>query len=155
MDKQGEILTDLSNFFRICVYFCLVCIVFTLCVNFVSGLGIFPTVSGGEDVDLSTTDITGTEIFDMLTPFDGGMQYIWLLFTSLTGITAFILARAFGTTTIIGVWLFGEIFWTSYANALGVLDVVSLINWEFVVLFTSALCFVFIGAIISMFTNVS
>lgn len=133
-------------------------IVFTLAINFVNGIGIFISASSGVDVS-GGTDITGNGVLYSLTGLSGGMEYIWGLFTIVGVGIAFVLARAFGSTTIIGVWFFSEVFWTSYMRAMMVINVnnflVDMIGMDFVIMFTAGLIFIWVGAIISMFTNVS
>ena len=146
---------DLSNFFRICVYFCLVMITFNLAVTFVSALNLFEPVDSGMDVNLSDKDTTASSIFEAFSRFTGGMGQIWIVLTTVTGLTSLVIARLVGNSSIIGVWLFGEVFWTSYTSALNVTHLSSYIPFEFLILFTVALMFIWVGAIISMLTAVS
>lgn len=145
---------ELGNFFRMCVYFSIVFILFSLAVIFINGLSIFTEVDSGIDdrIDLSTDPLA---IFEIVSGFDGGMAGLWGILTIVTGITVFLLAKAFGSTTIIGVYFFSEIFWTSFTKAFSSLNIISSINMEFVALFIVGLCFIWVGAVISMFTNVS
>ena len=141
---------DLSNYFRIAVYFCLVMIVFTMAVNFISALNIFTEAHAG-------VPISGDEdnVFSKISDFTGGMAQFWIILTTIEGIVVIAIAKVVGSTNIIGVWLFGTIFWKSYINSLVVTDVTKLIPVDFIAMFTVALIFIWVAAVISMFTNVS
>jgi hypothetical protein len=142
---------DLSSYFKIAVYFCLIMIIFTLCVNFVSALNIFPTTPSG-------VDVTGTDpadIFTQISGFSGGMQYLWLTLLSATGILTLAIAKVVGSTNIIGVYLFSAVFWTSFNRCMTVIHIGNWIPLDFLAIFIVAITFIWVAAIISMFTGVS
>jgi len=143
---------NLSNYFRIAVYFCLVMIIFTLAINFVSALNIFPSVESGMEVDTSDG---ATDIVQRISGFSGELGSMWSIITIATAGIAIVVARIIGNASVIGVWLFSEIFWTSYSRAMTVTNIGGYIGHNFLIMFTVALVFIWIAAVISMMTSVS
>ena len=142
---------DLTSYFKIAVYFCLIMIVFTLCINFISELGIFPSAESGVNIE-------GTEASDIFTDisgFSGGMQYLWLTILTGAGLGAIVIAKLVGSTNIIGVYLFSAVFWTSFNRCIAVTSVGTYVPLDFLAIFVVAIFFVWVAAIISMFTGVS
>ena len=101
---------------------------------------------------------TSDNIFSIMSGFSGGAEYVWLTTFLLTGGAAFILAKMLQSSSIIGVWLFSSVFWTSYHNCL---TVVNVNNWllefsvfsDFILIATVGLLFIWIGAVIGMLTG--
>jgi len=143
---------NLSNYFRIAVYFCLVMVIFTLAINFVSALGIFPPVESGMEVDTSGG---ATDVVQKISGFSGGLGTMWAIITAASAGVAIVVARIIGNASVIGVWLFSGIFWTSYGRAMTVTNIGGYIGQDFLIMFTVALVFVWIAAVISMITSVS
>lgn len=141
---------DISNYFRICVYFCLGLIIFTLCINLVSALNIFTSI----DTGVSSTG-SSNDIFTQITGLSGGMQFIWASVLTIGGFLAIVMAKMLQSTSIIGIYLFSSVFWTSYSRFVTTININSFIPSNFLIIFTVGLLFIWGAAVISMLTNVS
>jgi hypothetical protein len=141
---------DLSNYLRLAVYFCLMMIIFTLAVNFVSGLGIFTSADTGVN-----SSGTPSDIFTEISGFTGGFQYIWVVLLTTGGFATIVIAKIVGSTNIIGVYLFSAVFWTSFSRCLTVVNIGGWVQTDFLNIFIVAIFFVWVAAIISMLTSVS
>lgn len=141
---------DLTNYFRIAIYFCLVMIIFTLCVNFVSALNIFSAVPTG----ISSSG-TSQDIFSDISGFSGGMQYVWAIMLTATGFASFVMAKLMGSTSIIGVYFFSAVFWTSFNRCLTFINIGNFIPAEFLTIIVVGLTFIWVAAVIGMLTIVS
>jgi len=78
------------------------------------------------------------------------MNDMWLAVLFGTGILGLFLAWAMHSAVPIGVWLFSSVFWSSYGNALGVLDIVPA---EFRLIGTAVMLFIWVGAVAGMFSG--
>ena len=139
---------NLSNFFQTCLYFCLCMIIVTLCINFVDGLGVFPTpIESGVDVSGSSDDI-----FTKLTNIKGGLKYVWA-FAIGTGLAvAGLVAWVTHSTIPFGIYLFSAVFWTSYGRALSIVYTWH-IPGDFLVIGTVLMLFLFAGAVAGMLSG--
>ena len=148
---------ELSNYFRLAVYFCLIMIIFTLAVDFVSSLGIFTPVDSGVDLTTPATDVAGRSsgIFGLLSPTIGSMASFWAILLTLEGIGAIVVAKLVGSTNIIGVYLFSVTFWGAFIRCLTVVNIGSYLPIEFITMFVVGIFFVWIASVISMMTSVS
>lgn len=135
------------SFFRFCIYICLCMIALSLVINFVNGLNAFPTkMSGG----MSVKDTSNA--LEQLTGLTGGMESIWLLFTSLGAIGAVALAIAIGSFIPIAIYIYGTVFWTSFIRASSVLSFGGYIPSDLILIFSVIIMFVFIASCIGMTT---
>lgn len=139
---------DMSSYFRLAVYFCLIMIIFTFSINFVDILEIFPSVEGG----LNETE---DDILTTVSGLRGGWGAVWALIIGVGAVTALGFAKIMGNTNIIGIYLFSSIFWTSYSRCLAVVHIGNYVSTEFLLIFTVALAFIWVASIISMLTSVS
>jgi len=105
----------------------------------VSALGIFSDVPTDISTIVNNADIDIT----------------WASLLGITGIVAAGAAYALGSLSIIGIYLFSAIFWTNYKISLGILTVGNFIPNEFLTIFTIALVFIWVAAVIGMTTIVS
>jgi hypothetical protein len=120
-------------------------IIFTLCVNFVSALGIFSSVPIGATKASILTEISG---------LSGGYETLWVVLLVAIGFTI-VIAKWVSSTSIIGIYLFSSIFWTSYSRCITVININNFIPTEFLAIFTVGLAFIWVAAIIGMLTSVS
>jgi len=148
---------ELDNFFKVCVYFSISLMVFTLSLNFLTGMGIFGPLlpGGGMDVTGNQSQIVGN--FTSTPSASGGFGDVWLLVFGLgtaAGIGgAIVIAMATQNATFVGVYIFSVYFWASYINALSILSFGGFIPASFLLLFTVPIGFVFVGAIIGMLSG--
>jgi len=136
----------MSTFFRIAVYLTFAMIVFNLVIAFIGSLSIFP-VSG----ELGTGLMEESNALSRLTGLTGGMEAVWFIGTSLLGLASAALAIATKSLVPIGLYIFGEVFWTAWIRSSLILSSPSLqIPGEFLAIFFICMMFLFIAAIIGM-----
>jgi len=139
----------MDSFFQVIFYICICIVIFTLAINVINALNLFQPVASGYSLQGKTAD----QIFTDITGLSGGLQYIWLAILSSTGLAAMLLVKITQSPAIIAVWLFSEVFWTSYTR---VIDTVNINGWipaYWMTLFTVALLFLWVGAIIGMLSG--
>jgi len=140
-----------------CIFMCFVGMAGTL----VNVIGCFPaTVNTGENLHG-----TGGSIFNNLTqnisstsddPFH--FDNLWLIGTGIAagGSIAVAMSILTGTTTFIGIWLFGSVFWSGWINLLTILNTNSYMTGNaagviILGMLTLGMMVMFVGAIIGMF----
>jgi len=138
----------LNTFFRVCVFLILAMLMFSLSVTFIYNLGIFP-MPGNPGIE----DVNDENILTRITRLKGGMEGVWLLFTTISGFGFIMLALLTQSMVPIGLYLFGAVFWTAYINVASILNVGGFIPGDFLLLFTVGLVFIFIAAVIGMLTG--
>jgi hypothetical protein len=129
-------------------------IIFTLVINFVVAFGVFG------DADISTpvaTEGSEEDVFYKISGFEGGMGQVWFIVTAVGGILSVAAAILMRSTTPIGIYLFSEIFWTSYTKFIDTVNINNTFGAEplsmlFLVI-TVGLMFIWIGALIGMLTG--
>ena len=143
---------DLNNLFKQCMYFCIVIMIFTFCLNFMSLLwvntGAIPSNVPMGKAPKSDTNSTFMDFVQGISGLSGGFGSLWVLASTFTGFGAALLAIATRQTTPIAVYLFGVIFWTSWTR--GFASIGPYIPTEISILFTVPIMFIFAGAIIGM-----
>jgi hypothetical protein len=143
---------DWSTFFQTCIYICILLIILTFAISFINELNLFYDVNVG----VETTN-KPNNFLEELTGFEGGMEYIWLALITSSGLGTLVVAKLTQSTNMIGVWLFTSIFWTSYNKCLSVINISygsqEWIPAEFLIMFTVALLFLWIAAVIGMLTG--
>ena len=113
------------------------------------GFRIFPV-----DAPAGQRDLDESNALEGLTGLsDPTMQGMFVIVTTLAGITAVALAAATNQVAPIGVYLFGEVFWTSYIRLNSIVTAGGYVPVEFVTIFFVATLFLFIAAVIGMFTG--
>lgn len=137
-----------STLFHSCFYFCLAIAIGTLFINFVQGMGVFgnPNIQTGISVGSDSGNV-----FTMITGLSGGLEYFWGLAVGVGLAVTSIIAYATRSTTPIGVYLFGTLFWTSYTRLIGITG--SYIPGDFLLGVTVALMLLFAGAVIGMLSG--
>ena len=146
---------NLSNLYQICIFFTVGLMVFTLSINFVGAMDIFGTNPDlGPSVEGNSSEIEKN--FTKTAEKSGGfgIDLIWALIISTEVIGGLGLAWATQSTSVIGVYIFGAVFWTSYINAMSIISAVGFLPIGFLVLFTVPMIFIFIGAVIGMLSGV-
>ena len=145
----------LNTFYQICIYITIAGILFTLSVNFVSGLGVFEYtgesgIQTGENVNSSVAAFTTSNDYQ-----DGFvMDNLWAVV--LAGIAGgLVVAWLTHSTSVIGVYIFAFVFWSSYTNIVSMLYNNNFLGelWGFIVIGTVGITFVFIGAVAGMLSG--
>ena len=139
----------MNTFFRICIMICILLIVFNLTWSIVRGWQVFEGMSEEEASNLDTQDW-----FLTFTGLDSGMAGLWLLVTGVGLAASGFMAWATHSTTPIGIFVFADIFWTSYN---GTVNIINIGNWAtdtgFILIVTIGMAVLFIAAIIGMLTG--
>lgn len=142
---------NLNTLFHQCLYFCIVIVIFSLCLSFISWLwfdiGAIPIESPmGIPAGGNANETFGGYI-DTALGFSGGFGVIWLLGAGIGGAATIGFSILTGSTSPVAAYLFGAVFWTAYLKGLSVLNMVPS---EIKILFTVPIIFVFCGAIIAI-----
>ena len=139
----------MATFYRTSVYICIIIILFTLSINFVSSFNAFPI-----EEEQGVEGVTQENALEKITGMDDpNMNYIWLVATGV-GITGAIFVAWLTKSIVpIGIFLFSEVFWTSWLRMNSVLNMSGWVPGELLVIFTVGVMFVFIAAVIGMFTG--
>jgi len=135
-------------------------IIFTLSVNFVSGLGVFPTSYETGFVESDNT----SETFENLTNIESqtddsgntilGLDALLIGLLGAGGIIAIVAAWVTRSPVILGVYAFSAVFWASYIRMLVILELDLFTSFDgFVGIGTAAMFFVFAGAIAGMLSG--
>ena len=148
-----------ETFFQICIYFTLCLLAVSLCINFVSAVGIYGDVGSvdqnpGVDYDegkdtilplIDNTDFQGNTIDTIdLWAIAGVGTIVGTVFLGiLTG----------GNTQIIAGWIFSAVFWTSWLSLMTVTQIGSFIPISITTLATALMVPIFIGALIGIFSG--
>ena len=128
-------------------------ILFTLLFNFFVSYDIFGSIDAGDGLVIEGDTTDEYNVFQQITGFSQGFEYIWLLVTTLAGIGAITLAIFIHSPVPIGAWLFSEIFLTSYSKTASLLYLNNYLPESFIVIITVGVLFLWVAALISMFTG--
>jgi len=144
-----------ETFFQICIIFAVLLIIFNLSIVFINALNVFGnTVEAG--IDIGSND-NSSQVFKKITGLDGGAQYIWFTILGVSGILSISVAILMHSAVPVGVWIFSEVFWTSYVSVIGTINVNNVFTSEpmsyFLLIFTVGLIFVWMGALAGMFSG--
>lgn len=143
---------NLNTLYHQCLYFSIILLIFSLCLNFVSALwfntGAIPIETPMGKPPEATANETFMSYVEEITGFGTGFSALWLLVTSISGIGITVFSIATGQTTPIAVYLFGVVFWTAWIRSISVVS--PWVPAEIMILFTVPIMFVFAGAIIAM-----
>jgi len=139
----------MNTFFRLALYFTFAMLFATIIGNLVFSTDAFETVHTAPGYQ----DINETNALSQLTGLSGGMESVWLIATTIAGITAVGISILVHNVVPIGIYLFGEVFWTSYIKLSGILSVGGFIPEEMLILAGVGMTMLFIAAIVGMFTG--
>ena len=129
-------------------------VIFTLSVNFVNALDIFPDkAQAGIQPGDSSNETMGkfTEQADYPSGFF--MDNLWAVVLTATGAIGIVVAWITKSTAIIGVYVFSVIFWASYINALSIINLANYVPLSFIGIGTGGMLFVWIGAVAGMLSG--
>lgn len=139
----------LNTFFKICVYFCLILIIFNFSLTIVNSWNIFVTAESGVQYEGSTAG----GIFESITGLSGGAGFVWAALVTATGLAALILVKISQSASVLGVWLLSTVYWTSYHGAITVLNMNNWIPNNILLTITLGLLFIWMAAIIGILTG--
>ena len=135
----------MNTFFRIAVFLAFGMLIFTLAVNFIEGLGVFP-IAGS----IGQQNITEANAISKLTGLSGNMDDIFVIATSVGAILGIGLSILTRSIVPVGIYLFGAVFWTSYIRTFSIFSVGGYISGDFLMMFSIGMIFLFIAAVIGM-----
>lgn len=142
--KEAEIL---NSFFRICIFICLLLIVFNLTWAFVHSLRVFPI--GEEGISSGRT----SGVIEIFTGLSGGMLGLWELVSILGLAGAGAISWAIKSATPIGLFIFADVFWVSYNGTIQIMNIGNYMPAEFLLIATVGITFLFIAAVVGMLTG--
>jgi len=140
----------MNTFFQTAFYLCLGLILFNVSFSLVAATDAFPTnvETVGQDIE------DESDALEAFTGLDNpSMNFIWAAATAFSGIAAIGLAWITHSITPVGIWLFGEIFWTSWLHTQSILGLGDYVGPEFIAIITVVMVFLFIATIIGMLTG--
>jgi len=128
-------------------------IVFNLVIAFIGGLGAFDVEGIGGTGIISESEALGTftTLADDDEPF--AMSDFWTGLIGLELLGAGLVAILTRSLTIVGVYIFGAVFWTSYGMSHEILSYGGYIPGDFLAIFGICMMFLFIAAVIGMLTG--
>jgi len=140
----------MNTLFRICVYYCVALLIFTLAFNFVTSVGAFDVTSGP-----GITNVNEENLLSFFSDWSGGMNAVFGGFVILSFSLVVLLAWAFHSMIPIGIYIFSMIFWTSFLRAWGIFMDAGFLEGlqEFTFMFWAGTVFIFIGATVGMSTG--
>ena len=149
---------EMNSLYQLCIFFTIGITIFSSCVTFVSGLGLFgpADVSYGENSSSMNASIHGyTKSSDH--PVGLGMGDLFsIVITAGTAAAlagSLIISYITGSTTYVGIYLFSVYFWSTFTTAFGIFGILGL-PLSLLGLFTVPIAFIFIGAVIGMLSGV-
>ena len=138
----------MNTFFRICIYYCLALLVFTLLFGLINVTGAFD-INAGEGLQVTDSDSALGELSTLETP---NMNY--LIGLVITGVAAGIVVGWITQSIVpIGISIFGSVFWASYINTYSILSMGDFIPGELLLIITVCTVLIFIAAIVGMLTG--
>lgn len=144
-----------QTLFQVCLVLTISMFIFTLCVHYVSGLGIYgdTNIQGGLNPgdDVNETIKRATQSPDR--PGGFNITTMWALVLTAAGAAGILVAWLTHSTAIIGVFVFSAAFWAAYINMLGILEIGNFLDPSFVFIGTATMSFVFIGAVAGMLSG--
>lgn len=143
----------MQSLFRVCIGITIFMVIFTLSVSFVNDLGVLPAIAEGVGVGDNSSDTLAGMTEQSEYPGGLSMGTIWSIVLTGAGIGALVVAWMTHSTTVIGVLIFSIGFWASYVNCIGILNIGGYIPEGFIMIGSTAMLFVWIGAIAGMLSG--
>ena len=138
----------MNTFFRICIYYCLALLVFTLLFNVINVTGAFD-INVNEGLQITDTDSALGELTMLATPNMG-----FLIGLIATGVAAGIVVGWITQSIVpVGIGIFGSVFWASYINTHSILSMGGYIPGEVLLIITVCTALIFVAAIVGMMTG--
>lgn len=144
------------TYYQTCMGICLGVIIFSLCVNFVNILDVFPMSYSDElpQMNSSSTTVKGlTNVNNEQVDMDN----LFAVAGGLFSVGAIVILLLTKNAAILGAYLFSGIFWIAYGRAIGILLSSGLLNIgamaTFTGIFTIIIGLLFLGAVVGMLTG--
>ena len=140
----------MNTFFQIAVKFAFLAILFNIGFSFIQGIGAFPLA---ESDSIGINDVDNSNVLSKLTGLSDGMEDIWALFLVAGAAASIFLSWVTHSIVPVGIYIFSEVFWTSWIHTQNILTLGSYIPSDFILFFTVGMIFLFIAAVIGMLTG--
>jgi len=138
----------MSTFFKLCIFYCIGLLIFSLLFGLVSATGAFD-LSSQPGVQISSTEDSLGELSSLQTP-SVGFLFGLVAFGSAAGI---FLGWVTKSIVPVGISIFGSVFWASFINTHSILSTGGFIPVELLLIFTVCTMLIFIAAVIGMLTG--
>jgi len=138
----------MNSFFRICIYYCLGLLVFTLLFNVVSITGAFD-MSPAPGIQVSSTEDSLGELTTLETP---NMGYLWGL-VAFGAASGLVIGWITKSIVPLGISIFGTVFWASFIHTHSILSMGGFIPGELLLIFTVCTVLIFVAALVGMLTG--
>jgi len=146
-----------ETFFQICVMITIMMFVFSLAVSYVSGLGIYGDVEVKQGVNIDDDSNANDTVHSVTKSPDYlgglGVNNIFIIVLTGAGIAGLVIAWLLHSAAILGVFVFSAAFWASYGNMLSIINVGSYVDSSFILIGTSGMAMIWIGAVAGMLTG--
>lgn len=146
---------NLNTLYQTCVYFCICMTIFTVSLSFVNGLGVFDVSVEGGFIPGSSSEETFKDLTNISDEQgeSGGMDVLWAGILTASGLGGLFVAWITRSTTILGVYVFSAVFWVSYINSMSILNIGGYLPLGFIAIGTTAMLFIWAGAIAGMLSG--
>lgn len=128
-------------------------------MGFIGAINAFPT-SMTSPIDTSSGDMDILEnLTGNITGTTGTLTFgeMWGIATGAITVGAIVLSILTGTTNMIGIWLFGSFFWSSWVSLIGILYMFAFLTTGagliLVTMITVGMSIMFVGAVIGMLSG--
>jgi hypothetical protein len=148
----------MNTFNSFCIGACIFMIFLGFSFGFIDAMGSFPTSQTSPFGTDSSLDIV-ENLSSNITGSSGKMSWgqMWGIGTGALTIGVIGIAILTGTTNMIGVYLFGTFFWSSWASLVGILYTFSFLSSGagliLLTMITVGMSIMFVGAIIGMLSG--
>jgi len=149
----------MNTFNSFCIGACVFMIFVGMSFGFITAIGAFPTSYTGS-VNATGTDLTILEnLTGNVTGQEGHLSWgaMWGIATGGAIAVSVVFAILTHSTNMIGVWLFGTFFWSSYASIIGMLFTFDFLSSGagliLATMITIGMTIMFVGAVIGMLSG--
>ena len=138
----------MSTFFKLCIFYCMGLLIFSLLFGLVAATGAFD-LSSQPGVQISNTQESLGELSTLSTP-SMGFLFGLVAFGSSAGV---FLGWVTKSIVPVGISIFGSVFWASFINTHSILSTGGFIPGELLIILTVCTVLIFIAAVIGMLTG--
>lgn len=149
----------MNTFSSLCIGACVFMIFIGMSMGFIGAINAFPT-SMTSPIDTSSGDMDILEnLTGNITGTTGTLTFgeMWGIATGAITVGAIVLSILTGTTNMIGIWLFGSFFWSSWVSLIGILYMFAFLTTGagliLVTMITVGMSIMFVGAVIGMLSG--
>jgi len=150
-----------ETFFQICVYFTVILLAVTLCINAISAMDLYGETghvsSGVDDANYNETEL----FFGLIRTTEQGGKIeneiteigMWGIISAGIGVIGVLTVWVTGSTALLAGWIFSAFFWSSWLNLMAMINVGGWIPAPLLFVATALMIPIFIGAVIGLFSG--